>query len=182
MDLSKLKDYKNEKKNIEITKFAKKNLKSEDYKIVFNTADLLFEYLNQDEIYEKIKKANVERAHSDEIKNIFLEQAKETLGFHSEKEGLFKNYNSSMRPDYFKPLESGGIILEVERARTITNNNDLLDFWKCHICKEARHLILVVPKDVSHTSNIYKTVCRRIALFFEEPNYTNVDTAIIIGY
>jgi len=170
------------KNNIEITKFKKKNINYEDYKTVFETADLLFGYLNQDEIYKKIKKFNVKDAHSDKIKNIFLKYAKKELGFKSEKKDLFKNYNSSIRPDYFKLLDRGGIILEVERGRTINNNNDLLDFWKCHICAEANHLILVVPQNVSHTSNIYKIVCRRLALFFEEPNYTNVDTVTIIGY
>jgi|TARA_B100000959_G_scaffold207453_1_gene217662 hypothetical protein len=38
------------KKNIEITKFKKKNINNENYKAVFKTADLLFGYLNQDEI------------------------------------------------------------------------------------------------------------------------------------
>ena len=44
-----------------------------------------------------------------------------------EKKGLFKNYNSQLRPDYYKKLKKSGIILEVERGKTLKNNMDLLD-------------------------------------------------------
>ena len=59
---------------------------------------------------------------------------------------------------------------------------DLLDLWKCHICKEANHLFLIVPLNVSHTPNIFKNVCKRMESFFEKDNYTNVDSVIIFGY
>ena len=39
------------------------------------------------------------------------------LGFESEKKRLFKHYN--LRPDYYKKTDDGGIILEVERGRTV---------------------------------------------------------------
>lgn len=39
-----------------------------------------------------------------------------------------------------------GIILEVERGKTLMNNMDLLDMWKCHICEHARYLFSIVPK------------------------------------
>ena len=41
--------------------------------------------------------------------------------------------------------------MEVERGKTTTNNMDLLDIYKCHICEEANHLFLFVPIEVSHT-------------------------------
>jgi hypothetical protein len=35
---------------------------------------------------------------------------------------------------------------EILRAgKALANNMDLLDLWKCHICREAHHLFLVVP-------------------------------------
>ena len=67
----------------------------------------------------------------------------EPLGFWGQKKDLFKEYQ--------RPLSGGstGIIFEVERGKAVTNNMDLLDLWKCHICREASHLILVVPMVVA---------------------------------
>ena len=93
------------------------------------------------------------------------------------KKGLFKDYKTrALRPDYFKKLSNGGILMEVERGKTITNNMDLLDLWKCHICEEANHLFLIVPLAVSRTPNIYNYVGNRVDSFFKEKNYINVDS------
>ena len=36
--------------------------------------------------------------------------------------------------------------MEVERGKTVLNNMDLLDVWKCHICESANYLFLIVPQ------------------------------------
>lgn len=72
--------------------------------------------------------ANQPGRSSGEVQNVFLKQARE-LGFRDESKGLFKEYTSALRPDYFLPLADTGIILEVERGKTTINNLDLLDFW-----------------------------------------------------
>ena len=76
---------------------------------------------------------------------VHLEEATR-LGFRDESKGLFETYQSSaLRPDYFRPIGSTGVILEVERGKTTINNMDLLDFWKCHICEHASYLFLMAP-------------------------------------
>jgi hypothetical protein len=67
----------------------------------------------------------------------------------------------------------------------LTNNMDLLDLWKCHICREARHLLLVVPLAVSRTrgpQRVYDPVVRRLRTFFEPENTVNVLSAAVLGY
>ena len=54
--------------------------------------------------------------------------------------------------------------------------------YKCHICEEANHLFLFVPIEVSHTKNIYKSVCKKVENFFYEENYLNIDSIIVFGY
>ena len=93
---------------------------------------------------------------------------------------MFKDYK--LRPDYYKKIKDDGILLEVERGKTIANNMDFYDLWKCHICKEANHLFLLIPQEVSHTKNIYENSCRRIRSFFKEENYINIDSLFVFGY
>ena len=94
---------------------------------------------------------------------------------------------SGLRPDYYLKVENSGILLEVERGKTIMNNMDLLDLWKCHICKEADYLFLLVPSKLSHNSesntyNTFKKVVDRVSPFFQENNYTNVKALFVFGY
>ena len=149
-------------------------------KEVIDIADELANYLNKQEIIDQINELNQLGNSSKEIQDIFIDYCKKNLGFEYEREGLFKDYN--FRIDYYKKLNTGGIILEVERGKTIANNMDLYDLWKCHICKEANHLFLIVPKSVSHTSGIYKSVFNRLYSFFEEENFINVDSIFLYGY
>lgn len=47
------------------------------------------------------------------------------------------------RPDFIYRLSNGrGVLAEVERGGTTTNNHDLKDFWKTHIAPDAQHLFL----------------------------------------
>ncbi|ASY17045.1 hypothetical protein A1sIA79_02150 [Candidatus Planktophila versatilis] len=98
------------------------------------------------EIAEGISEAHVFGASSAKVQSVILKKMTE-LGFQSERKGLFKNMTAAgIRPDHFKPLEGGGILFEVERGKTIANNMDLPDVWKTHICSEAKHLFLMIPR------------------------------------
>lgn len=89
--------------------------------------------------------------------------------FKDEKQGLFKKYkDSGLRPDFFMKIGKNEILIEVERGKTTTNNMDLLDIYKCHICEIAK--------------NIYKSVCKKVENFFYEENYLNIDSTIVFGY
>ena len=48
--------------------------------------------------------------------------------------------------------------------------------------KEANYLFLFVPIEVSHTKNIYKSVCKKMENFFYEDNYLNIDSVTVFGY
>ena len=110
----------------------------------------------------------------------------ELLGFSSQKTTLFGDYPVALRPDWYRPLgRSSGIILEVERGKAVTNNMDLLDLWKCHICREAHHLFIVVPNVVRRnygTESVYPRVVTRLATFFATGNETNVRSVAVFGY
>jgi|TARA_Y100000294_G_C8448750_1_gene293829 hypothetical protein len=109
------------------------------------------------------------------------------LNFKSEKTGLFDNYPTpGIRPDYYKNINDDGIIIEVEKGKTLMNNMDLLDFWKCHICTNANHLFLLVPNKIAHNEQRsykgYEKVISRLSPFFDDCNYTNVHSLTIYGY
>ena len=171
------------KNKIKIKKFNKKKINKSELKQVLEIATKLEEYLNRDDINERIQKANAKGTHSKEVQDIVMEFAIPALGFVDEKEGLFKRYETTkLRPDFYKKIGKKGILIEVEKGKTITNNMDLLDIWKCHICKEANHLFLLVPIEVTHTKNIYNSVCKRMTSFFFKENYLNIDSIIVFGY
>jgi hypothetical protein len=116
-----------------------------------------------------------------------LQSDLESLGFQHERKGLFADMTvSALRPDFYRPLGSSGIIAEVERGKAITNNMDLLDMWKCHLCPQADFLFLIVP--IARTSangtsiKAFEQASRRLATFFEPRNYVNVEAAFVFGY
>ena len=125
-------------------------------------------------------------AKSTEVQNVVMPGALQ-LGFASEKKGLFNSYNvSALRPDYYLKIRDSGIIFEVERGKTISNNMDLLDIWKCHICEDAEYLFLLVPQ-VRQTSNGRNTrpfglVHNRLETFFKPQNHINVEAVFLFGY
>jgi hypothetical protein len=94
----------------------------------------LLDHLNKPTAQLQIHAANQPGGSSALVQAVFAQQAAE-LGFASEKKGLFVSYGAALRPDYYLPLPEfeTGIILEVERGKTTTNNMDLLDMWKCHV-------------------------------------------------
>ena len=158
-----------------------------DFREVSKLANSVLEILNKKSVKDAISKAHVFGASSHTIQKAILPQMLE-LGFTSEKKQLFSDYKvGGLRPDYYKPLATGGILFEVERGKTIANNMDLLDIWKTHICKEANHLFLLVPNiRVSKNLNeakIFPSVKNRIETFFSENiSAIDVDSVHLFGY
>jgi hypothetical protein len=150
-------------------------------------ANQVLQALNKDVVRQAIAGAHVFNASSHAIQAAILDEM-DKLGFTSEKKGLFSDYSvAGIRPDYFKQLEGGGILFEVERGKTIANNMDLLDIWKTHICKDAKHLFLMVPQVRVQASgkqqNIFKSVSSRLESFFEPGAHpVDVDSVTIFGY
>lgn len=109
-------------------------------------------------------------------------------GFRSEAKGLFADYHTrSLRPDFYRATGDTGILLEVERGKTVDNNMDLLDFWKAHICLDADYLFLLVPTEYRSNAtrparNLFRAVHGRLSSFFQRGNYTNVAGLFLFGY
>ncbi len=157
-----------------------------EQRTVLGVADRLLDHLRESAVMDSIVLANQPGRSSAEVQNVFLAEAR-GLGFRDESKGLFREYTSALRPDYFMPLADTGIILEVERGKTTINNMDLLDFWKCHICTHADYLFLMVPRELRQNPTMsprreYVTVERRLRTFFEDGNYTNVRGLCLFGY
>lgn len=93
-----------------------------------------------------IANAHVHNAGSSVIQKLIGERLV-PLGFQEEhRVAGVGTYSGGARADFYGSLGPGrGIIVEVERGGTITNNHDLKDFWKTHIAEDAHHLFLVVP-------------------------------------
>ncbi|WP_460814153.1 hypothetical protein [Nocardioides korecus] len=93
------------------------------------------------------------------------------------------------RPDFFFRLMPGrGVIAEVERGGTITNNHDLKDLWKAHLSPDTHHLFLIVPwsnwkADGSARERPFQVVARRLGAFFGDPRReVDVLSAHIFAY
>ena len=156
---------------------------------VCEISNLLIQYLNEKEIAAQISVANQPGLKSSAIQSIDLKKTIE-LGFIDESKGLFSDYkNSRLRPDYYKKIGGdSGILIEVERGKTNQNNMDFLDFWKCHICKYAHYLFLLVPKELRQNQSgkivgrPYQTVVSHMETLFYPENYTSVRGVVVIGY
>ena len=163
------------------------NSESSEFLEVNRIGEELFNYLQQEEIEQAFDRANSPGNSSAKVQEVFLKKALE-LGFQSEKKNLFSNIpTSNLRPDYFRKIGDTGIIIEVERGKTIMNNMDILDMWKCHLCFSANHLFLFVPNQLKHNYNsasydCFKKVSNRLSPFFKKPNFINVNSLWLFGY
>ena len=163
------------------------SVEPEIYKMVSEIGNNLFNYCNLDDTKRRFEKANFPRNSSAVVQEVFLDMAIE-LGLKSEKKGLFENIpTSNLRPDYYCNIGDSGIIIEVERGKTIMNNMDMLDMWKCHICQSAHHLFLFVPNKLKQNPedkpyDCFTKVSDRMAPFFNSNNYTNVHSLWLFGY
>jgi hypothetical protein len=149
-------------------------------------AEELRHYLNSEVVRSDISRCHILNASSQQVQAI-VEPEATRLGFQSEKNGLFGGSTvSALRPDFYRRTGRSGILLEVERGKTLTNNMDLLDLWKCHVCAEADFLFLIVPVERrsknATVSRPYDGVLRRLSTFFEPDNYVNVDAVFVFGY
>ena len=161
---------------------------SDEWKGVSRLADDLHRHLNTDSALALIREANQPGRSSAIVQATFGEFARE-MGFESERTGLFGSDEFALRPDYFLRLAGTdtGILLEVERGKTTINNMDLLDFWKCHLCRHAHYLFLLVPLALRQNAtmsprNEFATVARRLQRFFVLGNHTNVRGLCLFGY
>ncbi len=167
--------------------FKQSQLDGKIYSVVEKTGSALFEYCSTPSARALFNEANSPGSSSAKVQEIFLEKALE-LGFQSEKKQLFQTIQTSnLRPDYYKKVDSSGIIIEVERGKTIMNNMDMLDMWKCHLCTNANHLFLFVPNALQHNNNAspydcFRIVSNRMEPFFLKENYSNVHSLWIFGY
>jgi hypothetical protein len=172
---------------ISLTKYVQAPLSaSDEWKQVASIADDLQGHLTTDEALARIREANQPGRSSAVVQATFGEFVRD-LGFESERVGLFGAAEFALRPDYFLKLGDTGILLEVERGKTTINNMDLLDFWKCHLCRHANYLFLLVPLALRQNPtmsprNEFAAVSRRMQSFFVAGNYTNVRGLCLFGY
>lgn len=145
-------------------------------------AENLRNFLDQKSVQAQIKEAS----KSHDVQIAILEKVKQ-LGFADERKGLFAERGIKIRPDYFCRVDETGILIEIELGKTLENNNDVLDIWKCHLCKHADYLFLIVPKRWDKNpertrGNIYERVEKRVSAFFIPENYINVKAVYLFGY
>ena len=156
--------------------------------LVDSLANQLIDHLET--IQADLKLAHVHNAPSRAIQNLVGNLLEDVL--HFEQEVVFPA-NAGLvvrpRPDFVYRLgKERGIIAEVERGGTTTNNHDLKDIWKAHISSDTQHLFLVVPKnnwkkDGSPREKVFPTVQRRVAAFFGDPRREiDVASAHVFGY
>jgi hypothetical protein len=156
--------------------------------LVCQVAETLRARLQEEAILARLQAGNRPSAKSQDIQDIIAPIAK-GLGFVAERKGLFCDTTApGLRPDFYCSLGDTGILLEVERGGTMTNNRDLTSFWKCHLCAVAHYLFLFVPVTLQHSAKaksygVFEPVCRRLGTFFEGPvTYANVRGLFVFGY
>ena len=137
-----------------------------------------------------IDAVHVHGAGSSAIQLIVSSLLRERLGFGEEvvltpQDGLVTH----ARPDFFYRLDPGrGVLAEVERGGTTTNNHDLKDIWKAHIAPDAQHLFLVVPNANWNESGAarerpFPRVVSRLGAFFGDPRREiDVVSLHVFGY
>jgi hypothetical protein len=167
--------------------FRSENRPDSKTEMALELALQLKELLEARELLAAIEQAHVFGASSQKIQDAITPSVL-SLGFTSEKKGLFADIKvPGIRPDFYKPIIGGGIILEVERGKTVANNMDLLDIWKTHICQSANHLFLLVPQirvtQSGSNQKIYSTVVNRVGAFFaQSTDPIDIDSVHIFGY
>lgn len=136
-----------------------------------------------------IDTVHVHRASSSAVQEVVARLLRE-IGFAEEvvltpQDGFV----TRARPDFVHSLGRGrGIIAEVERGGTTTNNHDLKDFWKVHIAHDAQHLFLIVPAaNWNEAGQVrerpFARVAHRLAAFFGDPRReVDVLSAHVFGY
>ncbi|HVU72681.1 MAG TPA: hypothetical protein VHE83_06955 [Mycobacteriales bacterium] len=139
---------------------------------------------------DEIDAVHVHGAGSSAVQTIVSRLLRDEVGFHEEQVMTrVDGWDSLNRPDFIYKLGPGrGILAEVERGGTTTNNHDLKDFWKTHLAPDAQHLFLIVPRanfsaDGYARERPFALVKRRIGGFFGDPRReVDVLSAHVFGY
>jgi hypothetical protein len=138
----------------------------------------------------EIDRVHVHLAQSRAVQDIVGSLLRKELGFIEEvvlapQEGFVTH----ARPDFFFTLGNHrGILAEVERGGTVTNNHDLKDLWKTHIASDAQHLFLIVPnanwnKVGDARERPYARVRHRLSSFFgDDRREVDVVSVHVFGY
>jgi hypothetical protein len=138
----------------------------------------------------EIDLVHIHRAQSSAVQTVVAAMLRQHLGFREEvvltpSEGFVTH----TRPDFVYALGPGrGIIAEVERGGTTTNNHDLKDLWKTHIAPDAQHLFLIVPNANWNEAGTarehpYARVLVRLGSFFGDPRREiDVVSLHVFGY
>lgn len=137
-----------------------------------------------------IDTVHIHGASSSAVQTIVAELLESELGFRSEivltpEDGLV----TRARPDFVYWLSPGrGVLGEVERGGTTTNNHDLKDMWKAHISPDTQHLFLVVPQANWGESGRarekpFPRVVQRLSAFFgDDRRELDVLSVHVFGY
>jgi hypothetical protein len=174
--------------DVKYEKFSKEHGKfPNELKQVSLIAEQLRAYLETELVCIAIREVHKLHGSSQQVQSLLKDKLSE-LDFKSEKKGLFKEYKvPSLRPDFYREVGNSGILVEIERGKTIANNMDLLDIWKCHLCTQADFLFLVVPcerkNNKGQVTRTFDRVSKRMKTFFEPSNnYVNVEAVYLFGY
>ncbi|MDF8263930.1 hypothetical protein [Luteipulveratus flavus] len=143
-----------------------------------------------DELEDDVRSAHVYRAKSAAIQSIVSRILTNDLDFREEvvitpQDGLV----SRARPDFVHQIRPGrGVIAEVERGGTVTNNHDLKDMWKTHFAPDVQHLILVVPqanwneRGVAREKPFHRVTQRMRSFFGDARREVDVLSCHVLGY
>ena len=176
---------------IEYERFERSQLRAQDV-VSLQRVDGLAHQLcaDLDQHSDDIDNAHVHGASSSAVQRIVSSILKDHLHFDEEvlltpEDGIV----SRPRPDFYYRLgPSEGVIAEVERGGTVTNNHDLKDIWKAHIAPDVQHLFLIVPnsnwrEDGKSRERPFIRVTHRMGAFFGDPRREiDVLTCHVFGY
>ena len=140
---------------------------------------------------KEIDAVHVHGAGSGRVQEVVARLLTIELGFRQERR--LSLLTTAARPDFSLDLPAGGgaargVLAEVERGGTTTNNHDLKDLWKTHVAPDAHHLFLVVPhsnwrQDGTPRERPYGSTVRRIGTFFAEgQREIDVQSVHVFGY
>jgi len=172
-------------------RFVRSELSAEEASeldIVNHLAERLLAYLEQSAA--EIDTVHIHGASSAVVQTLVSRLLTRELGFREER--LIPSeigFSTRARPDFVYSIEPGrGILAEVERGGTTTNNHDLKDMWKAHIAPNAQHLFLIVPHANWNAAgrareHPFHRVVGRIRSFFGDPRReVDVVSAHVFGY
>lgn len=159
-----------------------------ELELVDELAGLLANHI--DTTADEIKELHIHGAQSKLIQEHFTALLITELLFDEEvvltpQDGLV----TRARTDFFYRFDNQrGILAEVERGGTTTNNHDLKDLWKAHVSPDSQHLFVIVPNsnwkaDGTPRERPFPLVARRLGAFFGDARREiDVVSVHVFGY